>query len=100
MVVIMSQARAYADFSPVRLFAVPTLALIAGAGLAVMIPPIVCSSVVARSLCRNLWAIGVFKALLFIAGFALISLMLERQEMVETWRGVRRVLGRERKELV
>lgn len=95
IIILMMQAKAHADFSATRLFAVPIVALLVGGGLAVAAQRIACSPPDTTLLCSNYWYTGLLKSMTFVAGFAAVNLTLERQEMSEVWRSVRRVFRNE-----
>ncbi|MEZ4519011.1 MAG: hypothetical protein R3C44_20040 [Chloroflexota bacterium] len=94
LVITIIQAKAHADFSISRLFAVPSLALLAGVGGALAAVQVMCTSTSALFTCANLWISGVIKGVVFVAVFAAVSLALERDEMTRMWRMLLDLFGR------
>lgn len=92
LTILITQARDYVDFSAVRLFAVPTAALVVGAVAAVGGQQFACSSSVTAALCGQPWFTGLIKSVGFVVGFGSISCALERQELTETWVTVWQIL--------
>lgn len=89
-----AQAREYVEFSAVRLFAVPTLALLAGLAAAMVLNGALCGPETGR-LCLNPWVTGLLKSVAFVLPFAAISFALERDALLQAWRSVRAILRRE-----
>jgi O-antigen/teichoic acid export membrane protein len=74
IVALLWQARAYVDFSPRRMFLVPTLALVLGlaAGWAAAAIPGVADS---------LWLSGIVKTAAFLVAYAAVLLLLEADQI-------------------
>lgn len=89
------QAREFVDFSAVRLFAVPTIALTAGLLAALLLNQTLCGTT-AGDLCRNPWFTGLLKAVAFTGPFAAVSLALERTQIQQAWLSARTILGSRR----
>jgi O-antigen/teichoic acid export membrane protein len=85
---LLWQAREHVQFSIVRLFAAPGLALAAGMLLArasILLPDVLGSP----------WRTGAVKTLVFLPIYALVLLLLEREQLVKMLRQIRKFALRE-----
>ncbi|PID87018.1 MAG: hypothetical protein CSB13_01495 [Chloroflexi bacterium] len=78
ILLLFQKARTYVDFSLTRLFTTPSIGLALGAGLALLITN---TSIVPDS---EWWIAGV-KTAVFLPTYALILLLLERNQLQEMW---------------
>ncbi len=92
LVISLAQAKAHADFSVTRLFAAPTLAVMVGLAAALIAQQLLCGQTSGQTLCDNLWLTGLLKSGTFAAAFIMASLLIEREQIMETWQSVLRLL--------
>lgn len=92
LIPLLYRARDYVDFSARRLFAVPGLALAAGAAAALAASGALCSV----ATCPNDWLTGLTKSVVFAAVFGGALLTLERREVLGLIAYLRRVYSRRR----
>lgn len=88
LVPLLVAAREYVDFSARRLFAAPSLALVAGAVAGLGAASAACRV----ALCPNAWLTGSVKAVGFALIFAAVLFALERRDLLEMLVLIRRLL--------